>query len=80
MKKFEIGKTYYTQHACNSDCIIRAKCVKRTASTVTMVTGMYGERTYRIMRESERFFHAEAIRPYGSYSMAPIIDANRECA
>ena len=80
MKKFEVGKTYYTTLACNSDCIVRATCIKRTASTVTMVTRWYGTQTYRIMRDSERFFNAEAIRPYGHYSMAPIIDANNEAA
>lgn len=80
MKKFEVGKTYCTEFACDSNLVISAKCVKRTASTVTMVTKMYGAKTYRIMRESALFFGAEAIRPYGRYSMAPIIDANREVA
>ena len=36
MKKFEVGKTYYTQSICDSDCVITGKVLKRTAQTVTM--------------------------------------------
>ena len=35
MFTFEVGKTYFTTSACDSNCIFKVEIVKRTAKTVT---------------------------------------------
>lgn len=71
MKKFVVGETYATASLCDSDCIYRIVVTKRTAQTVWF--------TYFDEEKSRRIFldydGNEAIKPFGSYSMAPIIDA-----
>jgi len=39
MSTFVVGKTYTTRSVCDHDCIISATIVKRTAKTVTLVSG-----------------------------------------
>ena len=70
MITFEPGKFYSTRSACNYDCIITARIIKRTAKTVTAeVEGKV--KTFR----PGIYDGAEYIRPWGSYSMAPILRA-----
>lgn len=66
MMKFEAGKTYSTRSICDHDCVISVTIEKRTAKTVTT-----GDRTFRVAE----YDGAEFIKPWGSYSMAPIIRA-----
>ena len=61
MKKFEVGKTYYTRSACDHNCIYRFTVISRTAKMVTVIDGS---------QEAE-----ELIHPYGHYSMAPCVEA-----
>jgi len=71
MKKFEAGKTYTTRSICDHDCVISVTIEKRTAKTVTAT--VRGEsKTFRVAE----YDGAEFIKPWGSYSMAPIINAN----
>ena len=82
IKRFEVGKTYATCSIGNTDCIISAKILRRTASTVTVEMvrgGVCGEkiRTFRISKALTGYIGAEAIKPWGSYSMAPTISADR---
>ena len=77
--KFEVGKTYYTRSICNHDCIIRGKVLKRTAATVTMET-CFGVKTLRISKGLTELHGAEAVKPWGSYSMAPTLTADRVLA
>lgn len=65
--KFETGKTYTTRSACDHDCVIRVTVAKRTAKTVTTNTG-------KVLRISE-YQGVEQVKPWGTYSMAPIVSA-----
>lgn len=82
IKRFEVGKTYATRSIGNTDCIIAAKILRRTAATVTVEMvrgGICGDkvRTFRISKGLTAFIGAEAIKPWGTYSMAPTISADR---
>lgn len=37
MKKFEVGKTYYSRSICDNECIFTIKVVKRTEKSVTYI-------------------------------------------
>jgi hypothetical protein len=67
--KFELGKTYKTRSICDHNCIISATIVKRTKKTVTLQDG----KTFRI----SEYRGIEQFRPWGSYSMAPILSAEK---
>ena len=68
--QFEPGKTYTCRSIGDYSCIITARILKRTAKTVTAeVEGK--AKTFRPGIYDE----AEYIRPWGSYSMAPILRA-----
>jgi hypothetical protein len=71
VKTFEAGKTYTTRSVCDHDCIINVTIEKRTAKTVT--AKVRGEvKSFRVAV----YDGAEFIKPWGSYSMAPIVRAN----
>ena len=82
MKTFEVGKTYFMRSICDYDCIWRYKVIKRTKATITIqevdrVTNYIDwPKTCRIRRNN--IFGVETVRPLGSYSMAPILSADRE--
>ncbi len=66
--QFETGQTYSTRSVCDHDCIISVTITKRTAKSITT-------------SEGKRFFvfeycGVEQIKPWGSYSMAPIVAAD----
>jgi hypothetical protein len=67
--KFQPGRTYATRSACDHDCIIRVTIARRTAKTVTTERG----KTLRIAID---YTGAESVKPWGSYSMAPIVSAD----
>lgn len=70
--KFEAGKTYQTRSACDAECIIRATIAKRTAKTVTTTAG----KTFRV----SEYQGVEQFKPWGTFSMAPTISADRVAA
>ena len=72
MKKFEIGKEYYTRSICDHNCIFTVKIVKRTAKTVTFLRDGKEHRTKLFTDD-----HGEYIAPY-RYSMAPTFHADHE--
>lgn len=74
MKTFEVGKTYRHGWAGDAELFSFWTVIARTKSTITIKDGDE-VRKCRIMRDSEEFFKAEAVRPYGSYSMSPILVA-----
>lgn len=82
IKRFEVGKTYATASICDSNCIIAVKILRRTACSVT-VEMLHGEleggkvRTFRIDQKKAEYFGEESIKPWGSFSMCPIINASR---
>lgn len=68
MKQFEVGKTYSTRSACDHDCIISITVASRTAKTIRTTEG-------KTLRPSV-YDGAEMVKPFGSYSMAPVIRAS----
>jgi hypothetical protein len=68
MIKFEEGKTYTNG---NKSC--KVEVLKRTTKTVTIITdqGKEGRRKIIFYNGKEQFF------PFGRYSMAPVISADR---
>lgn len=77
MSNFETGKTYQTRLICDSDCIVRLNVISRTAKTIKASVNGEETKTFRIFLTYDNF---EAVRPYGSYSMAPIISADKLAA
>ena len=72
-RTFEIGKTYTARSACDHDCIFSYEVVARTAKTVTL-RDKFGEIRRRGIRVS---FDSEICFPQGSFSMAPVLSAER---
>lgn len=73
--KFEIGKTYHTRSICDADLIIKATIAKRTNKTVSaMVRGEL--KTFRV----SEYMGVEQFKPWGSYSMAPTLSADKVMA
>jgi hypothetical protein len=71
--RFEVGKTYETRSICDHDCIIQLTITARTAKTVTGVDRFGGVKTFRPYISDH--YKAEIVRPWGSYSMSPIMSA-----
>jgi hypothetical protein len=72
MKTFEAGKTYWTRSIVDADHIIRETVVSRTAKTVKTASG----KTFRVAE----FNGVEFFKPWGNYSMAPRISADKVAA
>ena len=71
--QFEVGKTYATRSLCDYDTIFRFQILARTQKTVTVnVNGKTARRGIYVYDDVER------LKPFGSYSMAAIISADRE--
>jgi hypothetical protein len=72
--QFQVGKTYATRSICDSDTWFSFKILARTAKTVTIPVhnGKTARRGIYIYEGVEQF------RPYGSYSMCPIVGADDE--
>lgn len=71
-KQFEIGRTYSTRSICDYDTIFSFEILGRTAKTVTTkVSGKTVRRGVFLWDEVEQF------RPYGTYSMCPIVSAEK---
>lgn len=73
MTKFEIGKTYYTRSACDQNCVWIFAVVKRTEKTVTIKEPGKKPLTKRIYI----YDNTEMVKPLGSYSMNPILSAEK---
>lgn len=73
--QFQTGKTYQTRSIGDHDCIFSFTVLARTAKSVTV--DVNGERVRRGVRVHEG---VERFMPFGSYSMAPCISADRERA
>jgi hypothetical protein len=69
MTKFETGKTYYTRSVADYDTIVRVTVAKRTDKTIVTATGD----RLRINVWND----VEQVKPWGSFSMAPIVSADR---
>jgi len=69
MTKFETGKTYYTRSVADYDTIVRVTVAKRTDKTI--VTALGDRLRINVWNGVEQ------VKPWGSYSMAPIVSADR---
>ena len=69
MTKFQIGKTYYTRSIVDADTIVRVTIAKRTDKTIVTAAG---DRLRINVWQG-----VEQVKPWGSYSMAPIVGADR---
>lgn len=65
--RFQAGQTCSTRSVCDHNCIVSVTIASRTAKTVTTTDG----KTFRPRIDGE----AESIKPWGDYSMAPVIRA-----
>ena len=69
MIKFQPGQTYYTRSVADYDTIVRVTVVKRTDKTIVTAGG---DRL-----KIKVWDDVEQVKPWGSYSMAPIVSADR---
>jgi hypothetical protein len=71
MIKFEIGKTYKNRSICDSNMFFEITVISRTEKTIkATVDGAVKTLRPAIYNE------CEFVKPWGSYSMCPIIKAN----
>lgn len=67
--KFETDKTYSTRSVCDHESVISISVVSRTPKTIKTACG-------KTLRISE-FDGCERVKPWGSYSMSPVITAKQ---
>ena len=77
MKTFEIGKTYSMSSPCDHNCIWTYTVTARTAQTITIEDGKQVKKC-RISKQYSEYNKAETVFPLGSYSMCPILTAEKE--
>lgn len=75
MTKFETGRTYTMRSACDHECVWVYTVKARTAQVITLVDEKGKELKCRIIKAISEMDNREAVRPLGSYSMAPILRA-----
>jgi hypothetical protein len=73
--KFETGKTYQTRSIGDWDCIHSFTILARTGRTIT--TTVHGE---KVQRRINTVDGVEQFKPFGSYSMAAVIRADKQAA
>jgi hypothetical protein len=73
--KFQVGQTISARSACDWDCIFQWEIVARTEKTITV---KYHGETKRI--GIKLYNGVETAKPFGSYSMAPVVFADRQVA
>ena len=66
--QFEVGKSYSTRSICDHECVVRVSVVSRTAKTIRTAEG----KSFRVFD----YQGVEQVRPWGRYSMAPIVGAD----
>ena len=74
MTKFEIGKEYTHGWVGDSDLFTTWQVIKRTESTITI---QHNDeiKTCKIIKKLSEWDDAECVRPFGKYSMCPILRA-----
>ncbi len=77
MKKFKLHSTYQTRSIGDADCTITMKVWKRTAKTLWTVDP-FNAQIFKSFRIFIDYNGNEAFKPWGSYSMAPVLTAEKE--
>ena len=73
-QKFTVGATYSARSFCDYDCVWTFTVIARTARFITII--QEGETTPK--RVGVRTWNGvESASPLGTYSMAPVLSANR---
>jgi hypothetical protein len=70
MSKFKVGQTYTTRSIGDANMVISMSVISRTAKTIKADAGD-GIKSLRVAE----YQGAECVKPWGSYSMAPVIRA-----
>lgn len=70
--KFQVGETYAGRSICDHDCVFEFTILARTAKQVTVIVDGKTVRRGLSIHNDVEFF-----RPFGNYSMATSIYANR---
>ena len=70
---FQVGTTYTTRFACNSETVISFKVIRRTAKFITVERPNGDVSRVGVKTDNE----GEWALPTGTYSMAPTIRASR---
>lgn len=68
---FEPGVTYFTRSIVDHAQIIRVTVASRTAKTIVTSAGK------RLHIRVDPLDGAETVKPFGSYSMCPVVSAGR---
>jgi hypothetical protein len=70
--QFVVGKTYYTRSICDYDTVFSFRILGRTTKTVTI--RVHGKAARRgVFRHGD----IEQFKPFGNYSMCPIVTADK---
>lgn len=70
--RFRVGRTYSTRSACDYECVYSFVILARTAKSVTV--DVHG----KTVRRGLQVYHGvEQFKPFGSYSMAAVISADK---
>lgn len=72
MMTFTVGQTYETRSACDHDCIFSFRIHDRSERRVIVTVN--GQ---RVARQVKVIDGVETFMPFGRYSMAPVISADR---
>lgn len=67
---FEVGQSYSMTSACDHECVWTYTIARRTAKTIKTTCG----KTLRL----SVYNGVETCKPLGSYSMAPVLGADRK--
>ena len=67
MLAFQPNKTYATRSICDHEMWFRVTVLRRTAKTITTDRGVHRISLYN---------GVEQVKPWGSYSMCPVIGAD----
>ena len=76
IKTFEVGETYTTRSLCDYECVFAFTVTSRTAKRITIKDRHGRTRTVGVKVWGD----CETAKPHGTYSMCPVINANRAAA
>ena len=71
--RFVVGGTFQTRSVCAHNCVISVTIESRTACFVRTTEGQ----RFKVARSEVAGGEVETIRPWGSFSMAPTITAEK---
>ena len=74
MIKFKVGKVYTMRSICDHECIWECEVIKRTRKFVTVKPNNQDP----VMVKIHTMNGVEFCFPLGSYSMAPVLKADKE--